>query len=76
MSPKALIGWTESDLSRRAKGDPGKVELARLFRQHTPMSRQWIADRLRMGSASNVSKLTAPPKGVEYDNRPLYFLEK
>lgn len=60
--------WTEADLSRRAKGDAGKIELARLLRQQTPMSRQWIADRLRMGSASNVSKLTAPPKSVEYEN--------
>jgi len=60
--------WTEAELNRRAKGDPGKVELARLLRQHTPMSRQWIADRLRMGSASNVTKLTAPPNSVEYEN--------
>jgi len=60
--------WTEAELSRRAKSDPGKVELARLLRQHTPMSRQWIADRLRMGSPSNVTKLTAPPKSVEYEN--------
>jgi hypothetical protein len=28
------------------------------------MSRQWIADRLRMGSASNVTKLTIPPKSA------------
>lgn len=55
-------GWTEADLSRRAKGDPGKVKLARQLRQHTPMSRQWIADRLWMGGASNVSKLTALSK--------------
>jgi hypothetical protein len=61
-------GWTEADLTRRAKGDPGKVELARLLRQHTPMSRQWIAQRLRMGGASNVTKLTALPKSVEYEN--------
>lgn len=67
---------TDPDLSQRAKQAPGKVEQARLLRQHTPMSRRWMADRLRMGSSSNVSKLTAPPKGVEYDNRPLYFLEK
>ena len=60
-------GWNEADLSQRAKGDPGKVELARLLRQHTPMSRQWIAERLRMGSASNITKLTGPPKSVEYE---------
>jgi len=61
-------GWTEADLTRRAKGDAGKVELARLLRQHTPMSRQWIAERLRMGGASNLTKLTATPRSVEYEN--------
>jgi putative transposase len=46
------MGWTENDLKRRAKGDREKVKIARQLREHTPMSRQWIATRLRMGSAS------------------------
>ena len=57
----ASNGWAEADLAARAKGDPGKVELARLLRRHTPMSRQWIADRLHMGSAAYVTRLTASP---------------
>ena len=56
-------GWTEAEVGGCAKGD-----LARLLRQQTPMSRQWIAERLRKGSASNVPKLTVPPKSVEYEN--------
>ena len=51
--------WGETDLQARPKGDAGKAELARLVRQHTPMTRQWIAARLSMGSASYVSHLTA-----------------
>jgi hypothetical protein len=51
-------GWNESDLAGRAKGDAAKVELARQLRRQTPMTRQWIADRLRIGSASYVSHLT------------------
>jgi len=39
---------------------PFQVELARLLRRHTPMTRQWIAGRLHMGSASYVSHLTKP----------------
>jgi putative transposase len=50
-------GWTEADLAARPKGDAGKLELAQLLRRHTPMTRQWIADRLCIGSASYVSHL-------------------
>jgi hypothetical protein len=49
--------WGEANLQSSAKGDPGKVELAKLLRRHTPMSRQWIARRLHIGSASYVSHL-------------------
>jgi putative transposase len=51
------MGWTENDLKRRAKGDREKVKIARQLREHTPMSRQWIATRLGMGSASYLSAL-------------------
>ena len=40
-----------------------------MLRRHTPMSRQWIADRLHMGSAVYVTKLTANPKAsIDYEN--------
>ena len=49
--------WIEAELKTRPKGDAGKAELARLLRRQTPVSRQWIADRLHIGSASYVSHL-------------------
>ncbi len=48
-------GWTEGELSRRRKGDPGKVELASLLRAHTTMTLKWIAQRLQMGAWTHVS---------------------
>jgi hypothetical protein len=53
----AKVRWREIDLATRPKGHPVKVKIAQQLRWQTPMSRQWIADRLRMGSASYVSSL-------------------
>ena len=50
-------GWSEAELQTRPKGDAGKAELARLLPRQMPVSRQWIADRLHIGSASYVSNL-------------------
>jgi hypothetical protein len=50
-------GWSEAELTARPKGDGSKAELARLLRRCTPMSREWIAARLHMGSPSYVSLL-------------------
>ena len=55
----AVARWREIDLALAAKGHPLKVEIARQLRDQTPMSRRWIAERLRMGSASYVSNLLA-----------------
>lgn len=49
--------WTTADLESRPKKDPAKVELARLLRRTTPMSHQWIADQVRMGTSSYVRRL-------------------
>jgi putative transposase len=48
-------GLNEDFLVNSRKGDPFKRDLARLLREETPMTRQWIARRLHMGSPSNVS---------------------
>ena len=65
----ASTGWEEADLATRSKGDARKVELARLLRRHTPMTRQWIANRLHMGSAAYVTKLTTKPKtSIDYED--------
>jgi DNA-binding transcriptional regulator YiaG len=53
----AAVQWRESDLAMQAKGHPVKVEIARELRRGTPLSRQWIAQRLHMGSTSYVSNL-------------------
>lgn len=45
------------DLVMLPKGHQLKVRIARQLRAQTPMSRQWIADRLKMGSADYVSNL-------------------
>ena len=55
----AKARWREIDLRRQPKGHPVKVRIARHLRMQTPMNRQWIADRLRMGSPSYVSNLLA-----------------
>ena len=49
--------WREIDLEKKLKGHWQKVKIAALLRRQTPMSYQWIADRLRMGSGSYVSSL-------------------
>jgi REP element-mobilizing transposase RayT len=51
------VGWSVRDLEERRKGDLGKVKIARQLRQQTPMTREWIAQRLRMGSAGYLSQL-------------------
>jgi len=51
------LGWKEAELSQRAKGDRGKVALARRLRAETTMTLAWIADRLQMGSWTYVSNL-------------------
>ncbi len=53
----AKARWRELDLATQPKGHHLKVRMAQQLRAQTPMNRQWIADRLRMGSASYVSSL-------------------
>ena len=51
--------WQESDLIEQAKAHPVKVVIARQLRARTPMTRRWISQRLKMGSASYLSALLA-----------------
>ena len=52
-------GWGEVELRERAKGDQGKVAMAVRLRRETTMTLKWVAERLAMGSWSNVSNLLA-----------------
>lgn len=49
------LGWTEKELMIRRKSDAGKVRLARRLRKETTMTLGWIAEQLKMGSASLVA---------------------
>jgi predicted transcriptional regulator len=59
----AKARWREIDLATQPKGHRLKVRIAQLLRRQTPMNRQWIADRLGMGSASYVSNLLGSVDG-------------
>jgi hypothetical protein len=52
-------GWSEAELRLRSKGDKGKVVMAARLRRETTMTLKWVAERLAMGSWSNVSNLLA-----------------
>ncbi|MDR3575459.1 MAG: hypothetical protein P4L50_16485, partial [Anaerolineaceae bacterium] len=49
-------GWSEAELGERAKG---KVAMAARLRRETTMTLKWVAERLAMGSWSNVSNRLA-----------------
>lgn len=49
------LGWDEAELKRQRKGARRKVRIARRLRAETTMTLSWIAERLRMGSASMVT---------------------
>jgi hypothetical protein len=53
----AKARWREVDLASQPKGHHVKVKIAQQLRRQTPMSRQGIADRPKIGSASYVSNL-------------------
>ena len=53
----AKVGWAEEMLSKTINGHPVKVAIARQAPRQTAVTRVWIGDRLKMGSASYVSGL-------------------
>lgn len=55
--------WTDADLKARAKGDAGKVRIARRLRAETVMTVAWIAERLHMGSRHYAQLLLRAPTG-------------
>jgi len=54
-------GLTESDLAGLKGSHPCKVALARLLWQRTTVSQSWLASRLHMKSAANVSQVIKRP---------------
>lgn len=53
----ARLGWEESELQGRPKGDKAKVRIAVQLRRETTLSLKWMAQRLSMGSWTYVSNL-------------------
>jgi len=51
--------WIESSMAGRRKSDAEKVKIALRLRRESIMTLKWIAQRLRMGSWTNVSNCLA-----------------
>jgi REP element-mobilizing transposase RayT len=62
------LGWDESKLASRRKGDKRKVALARRLRTETTMTLAWVAERLQMGSWSYVSNLLRTTKSANSED--------
>jgi REP element-mobilizing transposase RayT len=64
MVQKALekVRWREIDLALTPKSHSVKAKIAVQLRTNTPMTRQWIANRLKIGSSSYLAALLANEK--------------
>ncbi len=49
--------WNETALAQRRKGDKGKVAIALRLRAESTVTLAWIAERLRMGTATHLAHL-------------------
>ena len=65
-------GWQEADLAARAKGDPGKLEIAARLRRETTLSLKGIAERAKLGTSRSANmrlhkwmKRAVPPAAAE-----------
>jgi hypothetical protein len=50
------LGWTEEELARRRKNDPGKMELALRLRRETTLTVKKIAARAHLGTSYTANK--------------------
>ena len=49
------LQWTEEDLRRRRKSDPGKMQIAARLRRETILSLKRIATRVGLGSSKSAN---------------------
>jgi hypothetical protein len=49
------LGWTATELAKRAKGDARKIRIARRLRMETAVTLKWIARELHMGAWTRVA---------------------
>jgi putative transposase len=61
-----VAGLKKKDLAALKGNDPRKVALAALLWEKTTVSQTWIASRLQMGSAANVSQVLRRAKQPKY----------
>jgi putative transposase len=54
--------WDTRHLESRRKGDPEKAKIAVRLREETTMTLNWIAKRLRMGTAGSLANLLRKPQ--------------
>jgi len=54
--------WGEEGLAQRRKGDAEKAKIALRLRRETTVTLKWIADRLKMGTWTNVANCLAKAK--------------
>jgi hypothetical protein len=72
-------GLVEDDLAGLPGSDPRKVALAELLSRGTTVTQPWIAERLQMRSAANVSQQLRrglPRSGKSLPTALRYFLRK
>jgi putative transposase len=61
------LGWTETDLRECAKCAREKIHIAQQLRAETTLSLKWVAQRLSMGTWTNVSNLLYEGRRRRYD---------
>ena len=49
--------WTEADLARRRRSDPGKLAIAARLRSETTLPVKWIAARVQIGTTQGAKSL-------------------
>ena len=62
-------GLSETDLPALKSTDPRKVALAQLLWRQTTVSQSWLAGRLHLRSAANVSQLLAPHRSQSSESK-------
>lgn len=63
------LGWAATELPRRAKGDAGKIGIARCLRTETTVTLKWIAAELHKGAWTHVRTLLANRNPTEPTNQ-------
>lgn len=69
----AAAGLSEADLPKLRSTDPRKLALTRLLWQQTTVSQGWLADRLHLRSAANVSQLLRRETPTKAERLPKEF---